>query len=89
MWQRYSTDAVVVTGMTLCYTCVYTQTSTSAVTTMEAVIRSVTIHTEASGVCVTKDTISHMMRELVKVFISFVRDSNCTNLFDKCSVVIL
>jgi len=53
----------------------------SALTTMEAVTRSALTHQEVSYVCVTKATISHMMRELVKVFISFVLCSSWTDLF--------
>jgi len=61
----------------------------SAVTTMEGVIRSVTTQQEASSVYVTKDSFSHSTTELVKVFTQFVLDSNCTDFFDKCSVLIL
>ena len=53
----------------------------AAATTMEAVIRSVPTHQEALRVYVTKASISHMTTEVVKVFISFILGSSCTDLF--------
>jgi len=51
----------------------------SAVTTVEAVIRSVTTQQEASSVYVTKATISHPTTKPVKVFRSFVVGIDTSN----------
>jgi len=53
-------------------------------TTMESVIRSVSTYQEALCVYVTKATISHMMRELVKVFTYILHD-----FYDKFRIIIL
>jgi len=51
---------------------------------MESVIRSVSTYQEALCVYVTKATISHMMRELVKVFTYILHD-----FYDKFRIIIL
>jgi len=55
----------------------------NVLTTMEAVIRSVSTHQEALCVYVTKASICHVMTKLVKVYILLVLGSNCNELFEK------